>query len=64
MLVDRLEKELAEYKRRGVEVKHFIVVSDGCPYQNRCTIISNALAYFAMTNNVKIDKYVLDQGHT
>lgn len=38
--------------------------SDGCGYQNRNSVMSNALSYFATKNNVCIEQKFLEKGHT
>ncbi|CAH1964526.1 unnamed protein product [Acanthoscelides obtectus] len=44
--------------------KPIIIYSDGCTYQNRNTIMSNALLHLAMDLNVTIEQKFLIKGHT
>ena len=44
--------------------KHIIVYSDGCPYQNRNQLLSNALLYFADKTGTVITQKFLEKGHT
>lgn len=41
-----------------------IIYSDGCGYQNRNSILSNALLNFAVQNQVRIEQKFLIKGHT
>lgn len=41
-----------------------IIYSDGCTYQNRNTILANALLTHAVTNNIEIIQKFLVVGHT
>lgn len=41
-----------------------IIYSDGCTYQNRNSIMSNALLNYAVVNNVEIIQKFLEVGHT
>jgi len=44
--------------------KDIVLYSDGCGYQNRNSILSNALLNFAVLNNVVIEQKFLEKGHT
>ncbi|KAK9745449.1 hypothetical protein QE152_g6956 [Popillia japonica] len=44
--------------------KPIILFSDGCCYQNRNSILSNALLHFAIDHNVTIEQKYLEKGHT
>ncbi|XP_060843700.1 uncharacterized protein LOC132927277 [Rhopalosiphum padi] len=44
--------------------KDIIIYSDGCGYQNRNTVLSNALLKFSIENNVIIEQKFLVKGHT
>ncbi|XP_050297939.1 uncharacterized protein LOC126737202 [Anthonomus grandis grandis] len=44
--------------------KPIILFSDGCCYQNRNAILSNALLYFSIEHNVIIEQKYLEKGHT
>lgn len=41
-----------------------ILYSDGCGYQNRNSVLSNALLQFAIKNNITIEQKFLVKGHT
>ena len=41
-----------------------VLWSDGCTYQNRCNVLSNALLTFAVQNKVDIFQKYLEVGHT
>ncbi|CAI6355942.1 unnamed protein product [Macrosiphum euphorbiae] len=41
-----------------------ILYSDGCGYQNRNSVLSNALLQFAIKNNITIEQKFLIKGHT
>ena len=41
-----------------------IIWSDGCTYQNRCSILASAMLTFAVQNNVTIYHKYLEVGHT
>ena len=42
----------------------FILYSDGCGYQNRNVVLSNALLQFAKTHNKVVVQKILEKGHT
>lgn len=44
--------------------KPIILFSDGCGYQNRNVVLSNALLHFAIQHNVVIEQKFLEKGHT
>lgn len=44
--------------------KPIILYSDGCGYQNRCTVVSNALLTFAVKERKTIEQKYLCKGHT
>lgn len=46
------------------DFKPIILWSDGCGYQNRSTIMSNALSHLAKERNVIIEQKFLVKGHT
>lgn len=46
------------------EITHFILYSDGCGYQNRNAILSNAMCHLASRLNIKITQKFLEKGHT
>jgi hypothetical protein len=46
------------------QFKHFILISDGCNYQNRNRILSSVLSDTARLNNVTIEHLYLEKGHT
>jgi len=41
-----------------------ILYSDGCGYQNRNSVVSNALLQFTIKNNIIIEQKFLVKGHT
>lgn len=45
-------------------VKQFIIYSDGCPYQNRNCVLSNALCHICKKFQVSITQKYLEKGHT
>lgn len=46
------------------EAKKIIMYSDGCNYQNRNCVMSNALLNLAITHNIVIEQKYLETGHT
>jgi len=44
--------------------KNFILWSDECCYQNKNTVLANALLEFAVSNKVVIEQKYLTKGHT
>jgi len=44
--------------------KEFILISDGCNYQNRNKVLSSALSDLAVQKNIKIEQLILEKGHT
>jgi len=44
--------------------KDIIIYSDGCGYQNRKTVLSNALLKLSIENNVIMEQKFLVKGHT
>lgn len=61
MLIDYLTDEI---KKDNSLIKSIKVYSDGCTYQNRCKVLSNALMYFAQKNKILVEQYFLERGHT
>lgn len=57
-IVDYIEKNCNE------QVKEIILWSDGCTYQNRNSILSNALLQCSVLKNVCIIQKILEKGHT
>ncbi|KAK6167866.1 hypothetical protein SNE40_021797 [Patella caerulea] len=45
-------------------IKTIVIYSDGCTYQNRNSVLSNALLKIAITKNVRIFQKYLEKGHT
>lgn len=41
-----------------------VIYSDGCNFQNRNVVMSNALLHFAVNNNVEVTQKYLVKGHT
>ena len=48
----------------GKPHKHFILISDGCGYQNRNKTLSSALSDLAHRKKIIIEQYYLEKGHT
>lgn len=57
-VIDYLSNELKN------NFKNFILISDGCNYQNRNKILASALNDFSKENDVKIQQLYLEKGHT
>lgn len=60
IVVNHLKKEMLNTPN----VHHFVIYSDGCFYQNRNVVLSNALLSFCVENNVTIEHKYLIVGHT
>jgi len=45
-------------------VKHVVLVSDGCGYQNRNKSLSSALSDLAKSKQILIEQLILEKGHT
>ena len=45
-------------------VTHFVLISDGCGYQNRNKVLSSALAKLAVEKKITIEQLYLERGHT
>jgi hypothetical protein len=45
-------------------IKKIIIFSDGCGYQNRCSVLSNALLNFCKEHNIIVEHNILEKGHT
>lgn len=57
-IVDFIEKSYTE------QINEIILWSDGCTYQNRNCILSNALLQCSASKNVSITQKILEKGHT
>lgn len=57
---------VTDYLERYCLPKHLpiVIYSDGCTYQNRNSIIANALLNFSIKHNVTITQKYLEPGHT
>lgn len=44
--------------------KNIVMYSDGCCYQNRCAVLSNALVHLASKLNITIEQKYHEKGHT
>ena len=55
---------IIDYLRNHLEYDTFILYSDGCTYQNRNVILSNALNEFAKETGKTIIQKILVRGHT
>ena len=45
-------------------VKEVIIYSDGCTYQNRNAVLSNAILHFCVKSGLPIEQKYLERGHT
>lgn len=54
---------LADVISKGI-VTRFTLFSDGCGYQNRNSLLSNALLDFAVANGCEVTQKYLERGHT
>jgi len=45
-------------------VKHIVLYSDGCTYQNRNSVLSNALCHICQKFSVEVTQKYLERGHT
>jgi hypothetical protein len=45
-------------------VKHIIIISDGCAYQNRNRVLSSALRDISRSQDRVIEQLILEKGHT
>ncbi|XP_039296260.1 uncharacterized protein LOC120354091 [Nilaparvata lugens] len=57
-LIDYLENHCLE---RKIPI---VIYSDGCTYQNRNSIMANALLHFAIKHNIDVEQKYLVKGHT
>lgn len=55
---------IKHFENKCVEPLPIIIYSDGCGYQNRNSIMSNALLEFFKFKNIKIEQKFLIKGHT
>lgn len=55
--------QITEYNLK-YPLKNIILWSDGCCYQNRNCVLSNALLEFAINNTISIEQKYLTKGHT
>ncbi|KAF4529623.1 hypothetical protein B566_EDAN017069 [Ephemera danica] len=60
LLIDLLREKV----RLRSSIKLIKIFSDGCGYQNRCKVLSNALAAFSQETGIIIEQYFLEKGHT
>nr|CAH7736180.1 unnamed protein product [Callosobruchus chinensis] len=51
-------------EKHCVDGKPIILWSDGCPYQNRNSILANALCNYSNKNNISITQKYLEPGHS
>jgi len=58
-IVDYISKCCEQHKST-----HFVLISDGCGYQNRNKVLSSALARLAAEKKVVIEQLYLERGHT
>lgn len=57
-------KHLSNFLEKNPHTKTIILFSDGCGYQNRNTILSNALYHFAQETGIIVIQKILEKGHT
>lgn len=57
-------KHLENVTRQCPDFHHIIIYSDGCCYQNRNVVLSNALLSFCVDKNITIEHKYLVVGHT
>lgn len=57
-------KHLRKMQTLSPEIHHIIIYSDGCFYQNRNVVLSNALLAFSMETQITIEQKFLISGHT
>lgn len=62
IIITMLQKFIIEHPLKPNQ--QIIIYSDGCNYQNRNNILSNALVNFSMENKVVILQKYLDKGYT
>lgn len=55
---------LVTYIEGHPELKKIVLISDGCGYQNRNTVLSNVLLKLAMERKISIIQNFLEKGHT
>lgn len=60
ILISFLENAVSQ----GQGIKKIIIFSDGCGYQNRNVVLSNALLKFSIDRQVTIIQNFLEKGHT
>lgn len=48
----------------SVPIRHIVLFSDGCTYQNRNSVLSNAFLNYAIEKGVIIEQKYLERGHT
>ncbi len=51
-------------RKRNQKCKEVTLWSDGCGYQNRDSILSNALLQYSVKHNITIKQNYLEKGHT
>lgn len=62
IIITMLHKFIVDYPLKSNQ--EIIIYSDGCTYQNRNSILSNALINFSMENKVVVVQKYLEKGHT
>ena len=55
---------IIDYLSDNMQYEKYIIYSDGCTYQNRNVILSNALSQFARKHNKTVEQKILVRGHT
>lgn len=59
-LVNYIENTLS----KNDSIKHIILYSDGCTYQNRNVVLANALCHTTKKFGIEITQKILEKGHT
>lgn len=55
---------IIDFLKKQTAYKKFILISDGCSYQNRNKVLASSLANLSKTQNVEIEQIILEKGHT
>ena len=55
---------VTNYLEKRLKYDDYILYSDGCGYQNRNCVLSNALSRFAQTHQKTVTQKILERGHT
>lgn len=55
---------IVDFLRTKSGFDKIIIFSDGCPYQNRNSVLANAIRHFSMETGVTVEQKYLVKGHT